>query len=268
MTQTWHADEEALREWARGSAAPVPAASLEAHLIRCDECRRRMAALAPSSPGSDVVRRWDALADVVDRPRRRLLPRLGLSTPALRTAWLAALLVLLVLPVVAMLLGGRLPVVLAVAPLAPLAAVALAYGRSVEPAGELALATPTAGLRVVSARALLVAVPAVPVGVVAALAAGFPTAVALGWLLPGAALCALVLLAGTTRLDPAVVAASLGSAWAVAVSLPAALRRVPADVVVDLVASPPVQLIALAVALGAAATTVARRDTVAYRRTA
>ena len=267
MTQTWHADEEALREWARGSAAPVPAASLEAHLIRCDECRRRMAALAPSSPGSDVVRRWDALADVVDRPRRRLLPRLGLSTPALRTAWLGALLVLLVLPVVAMLLGDRVPVVLAGAPLAPLAAVALAYGRTVEPAGELALATPSAGLRVVAVRALLVAVPAVPVGVVAALAAGFPAAVALGWLLPGAALCALVLLAGTTRLDPAVVAASLGSAWAVAVFLPA-IRRVPADVVVDLVASTPVQLVALAVAVGAATTTVARRDTVAYRRTA
>ena len=69
MTQTWHADEETLRAWADGSAAPVPAASLEAHLLRCDECRRRMATLAPSASGSDVVRRWDALADRIDRPR-------------------------------------------------------------------------------------------------------------------------------------------------------------------------------------------------------
>ena len=161
-----------------------------------------------------------------------------------------------------------MPVVLALAPLAPLAAVALAYGRSVEPAGELALAAPTAGLRRASARALLVAVPAVPVGVAAALVAGFPVAVALGWLLPGAALCALVMLSGTTRLDPGVVAVALGSGWAVVVSLPAALRRVPADVVIDVVASTPVQMLALVVAVGAAATTVARRDTVAYRRTA
>lgn len=268
MTGTWHADEEALRAWADGSAAPVPAASLEAHLLRCDECRRRMAALAPHASGSDVVRRWDALADVVDRPRHRLLPRTALSTPALGGAWLGALVVLLLLPVVATALGGRLPLVLAVAPLAPLAAAALAYHRSVEPAGELALAAPSAGLRIVSSRALLVAVPAVPVGVVAALVGGFPLTVALGWLLPGAALCALVLLAGTTRLDPATVAATLGGLWAVGLCLPAAARRVPADVVTDAVASSPVQLIALAVALVAALSTVARRDAVSYRRTA
>ena len=113
-----------------------------------------------------------------------------------------------------------------------------------------------------------VAVPAVPVGVGAALLTGFPLPVALGWLLPGAALCALVLLAGTTRFDPATVAASLGALWAVGVCLPAAARRVPADVVAEVVASPTVQLIALAVALAAAVATVARRDAVSYRRTA
>ena len=97
---------------------------------------------------------------------------------------------------------------------------------------------------------------------------GLPTPVALGWLLPGAALASLVVLAGTTRLDPSVVAASLGSLWVVAVSWPAASRRVPADVVTHLVASAPSQLTALVVALAAIALTLARRDTVAYRRTA
>ncbi len=268
MTQTWHADEETLRAWADGSAAPVPAASLEAHLLRCDECRRRMATLAPSASGSDVVRRWDALADRIDRPRSDPLLRLGLATPGLRTAWLSSILLLLTLPVVVSVLGVRLPVFMALAPVAPLAAVALTYGRHAEPAGELALATPTAGLRLVAARAVLVALPAVPIGVGMALLLGLPTPVALGWLLPGAALASLVALAGTTRLDPAVVAASLGSIWAVAVSWPAASRRVPADVVTDLVASAPGQLTALVVALAAIAVTVARRDTVAYRRTA
>jgi hypothetical protein len=268
VTQTWHADEETLRAWADGSAAPVPAASLEAHLLRCDECRRRMATLGPSTPGSDAVRRWDALADRIDRPRSNPLLRLGLATPGLRTAWLSSILLLLTLPVAVSVLDLRLPVFMALAPVAPLAAVALTYGRHAEPAGELALATPTAGLRLVAARAVLVALPAVPIGIGVALLLGLPTPVALGWLLPGAALASLVALAGTTRLDPAVVAASLGSLWAVAVSWPAASRRVPADVVTDLVASTPIQLTALVVALAAIALTVARRDTVAYRRTA
>ena len=112
------------------------------------------------------------------------------------------------------------------------------------------------------------ALPAVPIGVGVALLLGLPTPVAFGWLLPGAALASLVALAGTTRLDPSVVAASLGSLWAVAVSWPAASRRLPADVVSHLVASAPVQLTALVVALAAIALTIARRDTVAYRRTA
>ena len=268
MTQTWHADEEALRAWADGSTAPVPAASLEAHLLRCDECRRRMTTLAPSASGSDVVRRWDALADRIDRPRSHPLLRLGLATPGLRTAWISSILLLLTLPVVVSVLGLRLPVFMALAPVAPLAAVALTYGRHAEPAGELALATPTAGLRLVAARAVLVALSAVPIGVGAALLLGLPAPVAFGWLLPGAALASLVVLAGTTRWDPAVVAATLGSLWAVAVSWPAASRRVPADVITHLVASAPVQLAALVVALAAITLTIARRDTVAYRRTA
>ena len=78
----------------------------------------------------------------------------------------------------------------------------------------------------------------------------------------------MVVLAGSRRIDPAVVEATLGSLGAVAVALPAAARRVPADAVVDLVVSAPVQLPALVVALGAVVVTVARRDAVSYRRTA
>lgn len=270
MTQTWHADEETLRAWASGDTAPLLAASIEAHLLRCEECRRRTGTLSRTSADGDAdgVRRWEALADRIDRPRSNPLLRLGLATPGLRAAWLGSLLLLLALPALASAVGLRLPIMMALAPVAPLAAVALAYGRDAEPAGELALVAPTAGLRVVAARALLVALTAVPVGVGGALLIGLPVEVAFGWLLPGAALAALVALAGTTRLDPALVAACLGSAWAIVVSWPAASRRVPADVVTELVASAPSQLTALVVALGAIALTITRRDTVAYRRTA
>lgn len=276
MTQTWHADDETLRSWSTGSATPMLAASVEAHLLRCAECRRRTAGLgttadtapAANRTASDTARRWDALADEIDRPRSIPLLRLGLATPSLRAAWLGSVLLLLALPALAVMVGGRLPAMMALAPLAPLAAVAAAYGRSLEPAGELALATPTAGLRVVASRAVLVATTAVPFGVLGALAIGLSPAVAFGWLLPGAALAGLVLLAGTTRLEPAPVAAALGLLWAVAVCTPAAVRRVPADVVVAQLTSEPAQLTALTVALAATLLTVARRDAVVYRRTA
>jgi hypothetical protein len=268
VTQTWHADEETLRSWATGAAAPVLAASIEAHLLRCEECRRRTASLSAQATASDAVRRWESLADRIDRPRSNSLLRLGLATPGLRTAWLASLLLLLALPGLVSLMGLRLPLMMALAPVAPLAAVGLAYGRHAEPAGEIALAAPTAGLRVVAARALLVALSAVPIGVGGALLLDLPVQVAFGWLLPGAALASLVALAGTTRLDPALVAACLGSTWAVVVSWPAASRRVPADVVSQLIASAPSQFTALAIALLALALTIARRDNVAYRRTA
>lgn len=265
MTQTWHADEETLRAWATGAASPVLAASIETHLLRCEECRLRTAALTRAT---DAVRRWDALADRIDRPRSIPLLRLGLASPGLRTAWLASLVLLLALPALASVAGLRVPLMMALAPVAPLAAVALAYGRGAEPAGELALAAPSAGLRVVAARAVLVALTGVPVGVAGALLVGLPVQAAFGWLLPGAALASLVALAGTTRLDPALVAAGLGSTWAVVVSWPAASRRVTADVVTEVIASTPSQLTALAVALVAIALTITRRDTVAYRRNA
>lgn len=280
MTQTWHAHDDTLQAWAHGSAAPVLAASVEAHLLHCDRCRARVAVLrdlddsstqgTTSVPSSsrDTARRWEALADEIDRPGRQPLLRLGLSTPALRAAWLAALALLLVLPVVVVLGEGRLPLMLALAPVAPLAAVALAYGRDAEPAGELALAAPSAGLRVVAQRALLVSLTAVPLGVVMALAVGLPSQLALGWLLPGAALAALVLLSGTTRFEPVVVAAVLGGTWAVAVLTPSAVRRLPAEVVADLLVSTPVQLTALVVATVALVATLARHESVAYRRTA
>ena len=141
MTQTWHADDETLRSWATGSAAPLLAASVEAHLLHCADCRRRTSGLSVRATPEDAVRRWDALADRIDRPRTSSLLRLGLATPGLRTAWLASLLLLLALPVVVTMVGIRLPLFMALAPVAPLAAVAIAYGRDAEPAGELALAT-------------------------------------------------------------------------------------------------------------------------------
>ena len=60
MTQTWHADEDTLRAWTAGAAAPVLAASIETHLLRCEECRLRTRALSPDprTRAYDAGTRW------------------------------------------------------------------------------------------------------------------------------------------------------------------------------------------------------------------
>jgi len=271
---TWHAHPNDLAAYAAGDDDPVLAASVETHLLRCADCRATLARAAAAVPAAgertDTDRRWDSLSAVVDTPRSAPLARLGVSTRPLRAAWLLAALLVLLVPVAPALVTGRgLPtLLLALAPIAPSLAVVLAYRTSADPAGEMSLAAPVAGLRIVSARALLVGLIAAPLGVAAALLLDQPLAVALGWLLPGLAMSSLVLLAGTTRVDPALVAGGLGIAWAVAVGTPAATRRASVDAVIDTVAGAPVQLLALVVAIAALALTATRRERVAYRRNA
>lgn len=276
----WHAAEADLAAYVDGAIPPVLATSVDAHLARCVECRRTLSHLAGSA---DTRRRWARLVDALDRPSRSVthrldmlegheLARAALAAPALRWAWGVALGIVLAVPLASLLLLGAGPrslaALLAVAPLAPGAAVALAYHRAVDPAGEMALATPASGLRLVAMRAVVVAAAAVPPGLAVGWLTGVPLNVAMAWLLPGLALAALVLLAGTTRVDPVVAAAFLGGAWALAVAAPASARMLAAQHVIDLVAAPPVQLSALAVTTVSLLLTVARRDAVAYRRAA
>jgi hypothetical protein len=280
--RTWHADPDDLAGYAAGTAPAVLADSLEAHLLRCADCR---ASLGRAGAATETDRRWERLADAVDRPTPTLTERLGLrrgtgrglyrvalAAPAMRWAAAAAVALVVGLPLLAALgAGGRaLVLLLALAPAAPAGATALAYRHVADPAGELALATPRAGLGLVAARAVVVAAGAVPTGLVAGVATGVPAHLALGWLLPGLALSAVVLLAGTTRADPLVVAGGLCAAWALGVWL-LALEHAAVPVglrVAEAVADPAVQLAALALLALASLSTLARRDAVAYRRTA
>lgn len=271
---TWHATTEELIAYRHGSDDSVLAASVEAHLLACSVCRGALA--GHGDVRSDTVRRWEDLTAKLDNPaaaRWSLLQRSGVTRPAVSTrpllvAWVAAIALLLVLPLLPLVVGaaGGTTVLLAVAPLAPMIAVALAYRQATDPAGELALATPMAGFRLVATRALSVALMATPVAVIVALLLGLPAHVAFGWLLPGLALAALVLVAGTLRLDPAVTAGVLGAGWALLIVLPTVVQRATADVVALAVAAPASQLLALAVAVLALALAVTRRDHVTYRR--
>jgi hypothetical protein len=277
----WHVAERDLIGYADGALGTVPAASVETHLLRCAGCRQSLARVA----GGASEQAWQRLADTIDRPSKGVLDRLTLghvtarsavATPAmLRAALVAVALVGLVPILVALLAEDAAPLaVLILAPLAPVAAVALAYREWADPAGEITLATPTAGLRLVAMRALVVSVTTVvlTVSVLLVLDAwtDVPTDLAFAWCLPGLALTALVLLAGTTRLDPLAVAVTLSGGWAAVLvfTVMAGPRSLRYEALLDVMAASAFQFAALAVAAAALVLTVARRDAVTYRRTA
>ena len=161
------------------------------------------------------------------------------------------------------------------APLAPVAAVALAYRDWADPAGEISLATPSAGLRLVALRALVVSLAALrsPSCVLLAVdrwVADVPLRLGVAWCLPGLALAALVLLAGTTRLDPLQVAVGAerrlgGRRRARGVTVRRSLRPRSSSTSSP---APPCSSPPSRSPLGAVALTVVRRDAVAYRRIA
>lgn len=277
----WHAAERDLIGYVDGGLGTVPAASVETHLLRCADCRGSLARVA----GDTREQAWRRLADTIDRPSRSVLDRLSfghvparsaVATPAMvRAALVAVALVGLVPLVLAALAENAAPLaVLILAPLAPVAAVALAYREWADPAGEITLATPAAGLRLVAMRAVVVSVVAVvlTVSVLLVLDAwvDVPTGLAFAWCLPGLALAALVLLAGTTRLDPLAVAVTLSGGWAAVLVFAGVVgrRSVRYEALLDVVAASAFQFAALAVAVAALALTVSRRDAVTYRRTA
>ena len=277
----WHVDDETLAGYASGSTSPVLSTSVETHLLRCADCRLRLAAAAPPT---ELDEAWHRLADVIDRPSPGILGRFGalhrftrstIATPMMVVAALSAVALVVLVPLAAAAVTGDagLVALLVAAPLAPVAAVALAYRDQSDPAGEISLATPSAGLRLVALRALAVSVAALLAATVALLVVGvwvdLTAAMVLGWCLPGLALSALVLLAGTTRLDPVRVAGVLSAGWAAVVLAGSTVgRRLQPEAALDVMASPALQTAALAVALAALFLTVARRDTVSYRRTA
>lgn len=271
----WHVGEAELAAYESSHAPRALAASIEAHLLRCARCRTT---LADRTPEDVTEQAWARLTDDIDRAHHwagHWVARSVVATPALLQAALAAVVLVGLVPLVTALAAGEAGVValLALAPLAPMAAVALAYRDRVDPAGEISLATPSSGLRLVALRALVVSLVALPLafGVLLAVdrwASEVPLSLGAAWCLPGLALAAIVLVAGTTRVDPVQVAAGLSLGWALTVVGTVTVRRsLRPEVFIDLIATPAAQTTALAVALAALAVTVVRRDAVAYRRT-
>lgn len=224
-TPGWHVDPEAIAAYRDGRLGPVPAASLEAHVLRCGACREAIAAAATTDDGAHAAQtaRWAAVSDRIDVPARRLVDRrwwvqLTVGSPLLLRS---AVLLVIALAGVPLLLATESPraaaaAFWAVAPVVPLAGAALAYRREIEPAGALAAATPMASLPLLLVRSLVVFAAAAPVAALTALALPVPWHLLIGWLLPGIAFPAVVLAVGT-RTDPTPVAVGLAVTWSTVV---------------------------------------------------
>ncbi len=263
---TWHVDEPLLDRYVAGDAPPGLAASVEAHVVRCAECRGRLVP-AVEPPRLDLV--WAEVLDRIDAPVpgpvERLLRALGVrddtarllaATPSLGGAWLGSIAVVLVLALAAAHAADRgVAVFLALAPLLPVAGVAAAFSPLTDPVHELATASPYSSVRLLAVRsAAVVAVTVLLAGGAAALLPGAAPWLAAAWLLPALALTAGTL-ALATWFDPLHSALVLSTAW-LGVTAPAlAPGRDPLFVL-----SAGVQLACLAVLVAALATVAVRRD--------
>jgi hypothetical protein len=219
----WHLDPEAVRRYAQGAAPPDLAASAEAHLMKCAACRQVVSYYVDSRRVEAI---WHEVADRVDAPRRswpeRMLTRLGVgeatarlvvATPTLRAPWLLAVVGVLALAAWAAQVDERLlQLFLVVAPLGPLAGVAVAFAGGLDPTREIGLAAPYSGLRLLLIRTA--AVLAVTGPIVAAVGLALPGSnwLAAAWLLPTAGLtCAALAL--TARMTPVVAVSAVAVAW-------------------------------------------------------
>ena len=169
-------------------------------------------------------------------PRRgrleRLLVRLGVSdsvarlataTPALRAAWLlaTALALLFALATASNSTASgldRVIVYLTIAPLVPLAGVALAFGTAVDPVHETTVATPIDRSRLLLIRTMTILVTSIAILVVGGALMGGPAVAAVAWLLPALAVTSGAI-ALSPRLGPQRAAATVGAVWILVVLL-------------------------------------------------
>ncbi|HEX4699845.1 MAG TPA: zf-HC2 domain-containing protein [Actinomycetes bacterium] len=266
MTTTgWHIDDVTLERYAAGDTTAAVAASAEAHLITCADCRAR---LEPAVAPARLAGIWAEVDDRVEELSRpwpeRALSRLGVpedtarllaATPSMVTSWLAALSIGVAFAVAASGSSTRgLLIFLTVAPMLPVAGVAAAYGRHGDPSYELAVSAPYSLMRLMLLRSLAVVggtMLLTGLGSLLLLGHGWTAA---AWLLPALALTSTTL-ALSARIAPVWAAASVLTSWVGVVLL------VQGGTGVRLAAFGPVgQLVAAAVVAVAVLALVAQRS--------
>ena len=185
---SWHLDVAEAHRYADREVDVVAAASIEAHLTTCADCR---ALVGAHVDGSVLAEIWLRIDDQLDERRiavgRLGLRRLGLdptwsrlltATTATRWSYLSAVTLSLAFAALAALHGGTsaFAAFLVVAPLGPLVAVGTAFGRWSDPAYELLGTVPMSGWRLLLWRVVASVVPAL-----ALTALSIPLSIDRGW---------------------------------------------------------------------------------------
>ena len=228
---TSHASDDLLRGYADGDTLAADVVwAVEVHLETCADCRARLAAQAEAvTPLLDRV--WADLDPApAPAPMRRRRWLATWATPAMGPWLLMTAMVTLLALVADRVIPPPYPsLALLLAPIAPVAGVAAAWARGLDPAHELVAATPRAGLYLVLRRTVAVLAVVIPLLAVATWTSP------LRWLLPclaftvatlalgaftGVRRAAVVLVAGWALL---VIGPSLVTARPPAVLEPAAL---------------------------------------------
>jgi hypothetical protein len=292
----WHADGPTLARYLDGTLGEAYACSVEAHLMGCEQCRLDLAGTAAVRDSERAVedptfdsqheRTWARVLEEADRPSSgpvsRLLGRWVpdhelrpiVAAPALRNAGCAAGLAVLASAAV---IANLRPVAgaaffLIAAPIVPLVAVALAYGRPDELCGEIADALPYSRFRLLLARTLAVVGLTLPVTMLLSLALPIELSTAMLWLAPSLALCSLTL-ALSSWLDARVVAVGLVVLWIITTTdtwQEATSTRIDVHQLVEgsFVFDPAGQVVLLCIAAVALAVAIVRRSTYDLRRAA
>ena len=220
----WHLDDDLLDSYGQGRPmTPALAASVETHLERCPSCQAR---LVPAAGAARLDAVWAGVVDGIDAPRVPLLERLLLRTgvpadtarllavtPSLQLSWLTGTAVVLALALAVAHSGDHgIALFLALAPVLPVAGVAVAFSARTDPLHEVAVAAPYSSYKLLLVRSAAVLVTTLLLAVPAAVLLPSAPWVAAAWLLPALALTSTCL-ALASRVDPLVSSVGLSIAW-------------------------------------------------------
>lgn len=220
---TWHVEPKMLEAYAHNEIGDVHAFSVEAHLLSCEVCRRRIAAFGD---GGRLETLWTEIDGIVTGPApgiiERFLLRAGVrnhvarllaATPSLRLSWLAGLALALSFAVISAYLStGGFVLFLILAPMLPLAGVAVAYGPGVDPTYDIGLAAPMGSFHLLLVRAAAVLTSSSAIAFIAALALPQREWALVAWLVPSLGLTAASL-ALSSFVHPLRAAAGVAGLW-------------------------------------------------------